>query len=109
MVVQRNQSDSQAELSGNPLAQEGNLLADRRAQGTHNAISCRQCTQNVSVRMARRGAGPSRRGAVLSCVLVVNGDHSSSTAIRALLELEGFEVVVADGSHSGLKAFESSV
>jgi DNA-binding response OmpR family regulator len=44
----------------------------------------------------------------MTCVLVVNRDHSASGAIRSLLELEGFEVVVADGGHSGVKAIETS-
>jgi len=44
----------------------------------------------------------------MTCVLVVDGDRSASAAIQALLELEGFEVVVADGGHSGLRAIESS-
>jgi len=35
----------------------------------------------------------------MTCVLVVDGDRSASAAIQALLELEGFEVVVADGGH----------
>ena len=44
----------------------------------------------------------------MTCVLVVDGDRSARAAIQALLELEGFEVVVADGGLSGLLAIESS-
>jgi DNA-binding response OmpR family regulator len=40
----------------------------------------------------------------MTCVLVVDGDSSARNAIRTVLELEGFEVVVADGDGSGLKA-----
>jgi DNA-binding NtrC family response regulator len=49
-----------------------------------------------------------RPGHVMTCVLVVEGDRSASAAIQALLELEGFEVVIADGGLSGLLAIESS-
>jgi DNA-binding NtrC family response regulator len=45
----------------------------------------------------------------MTCVLVVDGDHSARSALRELLELEGFEVVVADGDDSGVNAVESSV
>jgi DNA-binding response OmpR family regulator len=45
----------------------------------------------------------------VTCVLLVDSDRSASAAIRALLELEGFEVVVANSDHSGVKAIESSV
>jgi DNA-binding response OmpR family regulator len=45
----------------------------------------------------------------MTCVLVVAVDQSASTAIRTLLEMEGFEVVIASGDHSGLRAIESSV
>jgi DNA-binding response OmpR family regulator len=44
----------------------------------------------------------------MTCVLVVDGDSSASSAIRTVLELEGFEVVVADGNGSGLKAIETA-
>jgi DNA-binding response OmpR family regulator len=45
----------------------------------------------------------------MTCILVVHADRAASDAIRAVLELEGFEVVVADSSHSGVNAAESSV
>src|SRR6266853_1937771 len=44
----------------------------------------------------------------MTCVLVVDGDNSASSAIRTVLELEGFEVVIADGNGSGLKAIETA-
>jgi DNA-binding response OmpR family regulator len=44
----------------------------------------------------------------LTCVLVVDGDHAARAAIQAVLELEGFEVVFADGGCSGMRAIESS-
>jgi DNA-binding response OmpR family regulator len=44
----------------------------------------------------------------VTCVLVVDGDSSARNAIRTVLELEGFEVVVADGGGSGLKAIETA-
>jgi DNA-binding NtrC family response regulator len=45
----------------------------------------------------------------MTSVLVVDRDHSARTAICSLLELEGFEVVVADGGHSGVQAVESAM
>ena len=42
----------------------------------------------------------------MTSVLVVDGDTSARAAIRDVLELEGFEVVLADGD--GLKAIESA-
>ena len=44
----------------------------------------------------------------MTSVLVVDGDTAARTAIRDVLELEGFEVVLADGDRSGLKAIEST-
>jgi DNA-binding response OmpR family regulator len=44
----------------------------------------------------------------MTSVLVVDGDTAARTAIRDVLELEGFEVVLADGNGSGLKAIESA-
>jgi DNA-binding response OmpR family regulator len=44
----------------------------------------------------------------MTSVLVVDGDTAARTAIRDVLELEGFEVVLADGDGSGLKAIESA-
>jgi DNA-binding response OmpR family regulator len=44
----------------------------------------------------------------MTSVLVVDGDSAARSAIRDVLELEGFEVVLADGDRSGLKAIEST-
>jgi CheY-like chemotaxis protein len=52
----------------------------------------------------RRALRPPR--SAMTSVLVVDGDTAARTAIRDVLELEGFEVVLAEGD--GLKAVESS-
>jgi DNA-binding response OmpR family regulator len=44
----------------------------------------------------------------MTCVLVIVRDQSASAAIRSLLELEGFEVVVCNDGPAGLRAVESS-
>ena len=44
----------------------------------------------------------------MTCVLVIGRDQSASAAIRSLLELEGFEVVVCNDGPAGLRAVESS-
>jgi len=45
----------------------------------------------------------------MTCVLVGDSDGSASAAIRSVLEMEGFEVVVADNGKAGMKAIESSL
>jgi DNA-binding response OmpR family regulator len=44
----------------------------------------------------------------MTSILVVDGDTAARTAIRDVLELEGFEVVLAEGEGPGLKAIESA-
>jgi CheY-like chemotaxis protein len=62
-------------------------------------------TAMADARHCHRGELRPPRSALTS-VLVVDGDTAARTAIRDVLELEGFEVVLADGD--GLKAIESS-
>jgi two-component system OmpR family response regulator len=45
----------------------------------------------------------------MTCVLVIDGDSSARTAIQTLLEMEGFEVVTADGDDRGIRAIETSL
>jgi DNA-binding response OmpR family regulator len=45
----------------------------------------------------------------VTCVLVIDGDRSARTAIQTLLEMEGFEVVTADGNRCGIRAIETSL
>ena len=44
----------------------------------------------------------------MTCVLVIDGDRSARTAIQTVLEMEGFEVVTADGNGCGIRAIETS-
>jgi DNA-binding response OmpR family regulator len=44
----------------------------------------------------------------MTCVLVIDGDRSARTAIQTVLEMEGFEVVTADGNGRGVRAVETS-
>jgi DNA-binding response OmpR family regulator len=46
---------------------------------------------------------------IVTSVLLLDRDPSASAAIRALLELEGFEVVTANGDQAGIEAIESAV
>ena len=44
----------------------------------------------------------------MTCVLLVDSDLSAGGAIRSVLEMEGFEVVLADSAPSAIKAIETS-
>ena len=45
----------------------------------------------------------------MTCVLVVNKDSAARTAIRAVLEREGFEVVVAGGDAAAVAMLETTI
>jgi DNA-binding response OmpR family regulator len=44
----------------------------------------------------------------VTCVLVIDADRAASTALQSLLEVEGFEVVMADSIDAGVNAIESA-
>lgn len=45
----------------------------------------------------------------MTTILVIDGDGSARAAIRALLEMEGFEVVGVENDRAGIKALETSL
>jgi DNA-binding response OmpR family regulator len=45
----------------------------------------------------------------MTCILVVDRDSAARTAIQTLLEMEGFEVVVADGDRFAVRAVETAL